>query len=184
MSLQGKDLVNFFKAYPVPVLCCSIVVAGLLSFYFRSDLLDESSARLEERTKELRKIKANIAASSQLDEQLAVLANANAKFQGTAMRVSELAKNPQFFYNFEAKTGVTLTDVKQIITSAPAKIAADSYFVIPFNITAEGEFKQLLKFMRNLEHGDNVCRVTSASMTPSQNSKLMLSFNIEVLGLR
>jgi hypothetical protein len=184
MSLQGKDLANFFKAYPVPVLCCSIVVAGLLSFYFRSGLLDESAAKLEERSKELKKIKANIAASSQLDEQLEVLTNANAKFQTTAMRVSELAKNPQFFYNFEAKTGVTLTDVKQIVTSAPAKLPADSYFVIPFNITAEGDFKQLLTFVRNLEYGENVCRITSASLSPSLNSKLMLSFNIEVLGLR
>lgn len=184
MSIQGKDIVNGFKSYPVPASCFIIVLVALLSFYFRADLLTETADKLEGRNKELKKLKANIAASTQIDDQLAVLTKANEKFQATAMRVSELAKNPQYFYNLESQTGVTLSDVKQIVTSAPAKLAPDAYFVIPFNITAEGEFKQLIKFMRTLEYSQNVSRVTSVSMSPSLGSKLSMSVNMEVLGLR
>lgn len=184
MSIQGKDVVNGFKSYPVPATCFIVVLVALLSFYFRSDLLGETADKLEGRNKELKKLKANIAASAQLDDQLAVLTKANEKFLNTAMRVSELAKNPQFFYNLESQTGVTLADVKQIVTTAPAKLAPDSFFIIPFNITAEGDFKQIIKFMRTLEYSQNVTRVTSIAMTPGQGSRVSMSVNLEVLGLR
>jgi hypothetical protein len=184
MSIQGKDIVNGFKSYPVPATCFIIVLVALLSFYFRADLLSETADKLEGRNKELKKLKANIAASVQIDDQLAVLTKANEKFMATAMRVSELAKNPQYFYNLESQTGVTLADVKQIVTSAPAKLAPDSYFVIPFSVTAEGEFKQLIKFMRTLEYSDNVSRVASVAMSPTQGTRVSMSVNMEVLGLR
>jgi hypothetical protein len=184
MSIEGKDIADFFKRYPIPALCGIIVFGGLVSFYFRSGKLEEVTAKREEKVNQLKRYKGNVIASAQLDEQLSALEKANQQFFNSAIRVTELAKNPQMFYTLEKETGVTLLDVRQLVTTAPAKAAADSFMVIPFSVTAEGEYKQLITLLKRLEFGQQITRVGSASLSPAQNGRLSLSFTIDYLGIR
>ncbi len=184
MSIEGKDIAGVFKRFPIPVVCGAIILTCLMSFYFRSGMLDEVTAKREERSKELKRFKNNVVAAVQLDEQLAALEKSNQQFLASAIRVTELAKNPQIFYNLEKETGVTMVDVRQLVTTAPGKAAADSYMIVPFSVSAEGEFKQLLTLLKRLEFGQQVTRISSASLSPAQNGRLSLSFTIDYLGLR
>ena len=183
MSIQGKDIIQIVRKYPVPAVCLMLLVSAGIALYFRFSLLEEANTTLEERSAELKKYKSNIAASAQLDSQLAVLLKASAQLQTAVIRITELAKNPQFFYSLEKETGVKLTDVRQMVFSAP-KGPADTFIVVPFTIAAEGEYSNLLTFLKRLEFGNNIVRISSASLAPTQGTKLSLSITVDVLGLR
>jgi hypothetical protein len=184
MSIEGKDITGLFKRYPIPAVCLTVFFAGLAVFYFRFGVLNEMTVKLEEKTTELKRYNLNIEAAKQLDEQLASLVKANQQFQGSAIRVTELAKNPEIFYTLEKETGATLIDVKQLVTTAPSKAAPDSYMIIPFTVTADGDFKQLISLLKRLEFGQQVGRISSASLSPSQSGRLALNLTIDCLGTR
>jgi len=184
MSIEAKDISGLFKRFPIPAVCLTVVCAGLAVFYFRFGVLNEVTAKLGEKTTELKRYNLNIEASKQLDEQLAALVKANQQFLGSAIRVTELAKNPEIFYSLEKETGAKITDVRQLVMTAPAKAAPDSYMIIPFSVAAEGDFKQILSLLKRLEFGQQIGRINSASLIRSLDGKLALNLTIDCLGTR
>lgn len=184
MSIQASDLTRILKKFPIPVICAVLGLSGLLMLYFRSEKLGESASNLEQRTKELKRLRGNITASAQIDEQLATLEKADKQFTSSAVRVSELAKNPEIFYAFWRENGLGLPDVKQLSTSAPPNTVDGVYFVIPFTVNVEGEFKTIITFLKHLEFGQQVNRISSASISPTQGQRVSLNFTIEYLGLK
>ncbi len=183
MSIQGKDITRIVKKYPLPSACLLVLIIAVMAFYLRTDLLIEANSKLEERSTELKRYKTNLAASAQLDTQLLVLQKANAQLQASAIHITELAKNPQFFYSLEKETGVKISDVRQMATSA-AKGPLDAFIVVPFTIVAEGEYINILNFLKRLEYGNNIVKISTASLDPFQQTKLSLTITVDVLGLR
>jgi hypothetical protein len=183
MSIQGKDILYFFKKYPVPAGCIALLVVVCLTFYVRSGQLAEATAMLDQRSAELKRYKANVAASAQLDTQLEILQKANAQFRQSSIYIGELAKNPQIFYSLEKETGVKMSNVKQLSTAA-ANGPADDFITVPFSVVADGDLTQLLVLLKKLEYGQQVIHISSASLNVGSGNKLSLSLTTEILGLR
>jgi hypothetical protein len=184
MSIEGKDIANLFRKFTVPTIAVILAISSLIVYYFRSDLSVESNAKFEQSTAQLKRLRDNISAASQLDDQLSVLENANKRLGKTAMRLTELAKNTQIFYNLEKEIGFKLVDVSQLVKSAPNKSSNDIYIVIPFDVTVEGDFKQIMMFLKRLEYAEQVTRIKTASISPAQGTTLSLSLTIDFIGLR
>jgi len=184
MSIEAKDISLLVKKYPIPCGCLLLILSAALFLYFRAGQLESVTSKLDDSSKELKRLKANITAGSQIEDQLAVLVNANKVISSEALKITELATNPAMFYSLEKQSGITLTDLRQLVTSV-GKGPLDEYIVIPFSVVAEGEFNQLMVFLKSLEYGNKVVRITNASLSPiGAATKLNLSFSIEVLGLR
>ncbi len=185
MSLDLNSLVKYFKRNLTIVGCGALMVGLLVVLYFRADQPAKLSATLEERSALLRKLKANVVNSAHLDSQVRVLSGLNQSIAANALRVGDLAQNLKLFYDLESHTGVRLTDVRPLNLAAAPKTAPSTFYVaIPFAITVDGDYRQLIAFLKGLETGHAFCRILSASIPASVEDKQRVTLNIEVLGVR
>ena len=185
MSIDSKAFVEFCRRNVLLSACVgsSLVLLGFL--YLRLDEPDRLQTALDERAGHLRKLKANITNSNQLDNHVRDLAAVNQDIAQNALRVGDLAQNLKVFYELEAKTGVKLIDVRPSTLAPPGKDAGPgSYATIDFAVTIQGEYEQLLEFVRQLEGGRQFCRLSQANISASEDSSQRLSFNLQILGVR
>lgn len=185
MSLKTQDLVAAVKKYPVIFASVALIVGLTLSIVYRQDGLPAANARLEERTKVGNRLRLNVVNSAQLVEQRQALVNANAAVAARLIRAAELANNQQFFYRIEAETGTRYKDLKQLPPVAAVK-GSSTYVAVPYNLIVEGNYGQLLRFLRRLENSAPFCRVSSATLSREASDinepMLTLTLGIELLG--
>lgn len=185
MSLTGADLVAFFRKHPVGVGSGVLAIALGLAAYFRLDLIPAAEAELEQKTSEGERLKANLKHSAQLREQFDAVASANRDIEGRAFRLGQLTANLQYFYRLEAETGTKLIDVRQQ-SPAPAKGPAPKYLRIPYALSVQGDYAQVVAFLRRLERGPHFCRIVGATVAPAPAvgpEAVTLALNLEILGL-
>jgi len=184
--MTTADLLGHIKKHPLGfgcgVLC--IILGGFL--YFRADAEGEKQAEYEAKSVEAARIVSNVTTSKNLPEQVAEIQALANDLEGRLVRGSQLAANQQFFYKLEKDTEVKLVDVRQ--NSVPKK-AGGTYQGIPFNVTVQGPYKQVMTFLNRLENGPHLCRFTGAvfgKMTPGGDAALQngitLTLNLELLG--
>lgn len=182
MSLTGKDLQAKIKKHPVAfasLLLSLVLVAGL--FYRRADL-PAKEEELAQKSAEGERLKTNIQYNAQLQEQYEAVAAANREIEAQAIHVGSLATNLQYFYKIEADTGVRLLDLRQMTPpSRGTGAAATKYLRVPYTLSAQGRFPEIISFLRQVESGPHFTRINNASLSGS--ATLTLALGIEVLGL-
>lgn len=196
MSSKIEDLVGGIKRRPFLSVCGALVVALALVLYFRAGRPAELRARLDEREKEFSRLNNNVKFSAQLDTQLTALREANALIEAGALRPGELAGNQRLFLRLEAESGAKLVDLRQLAVSPPASAPAKApakgatapvagvYASIPFSVTIQGEYPQLMDFLKRLEHGPTLSRLTSAQISQPAEGGRSISITAELLGFR
>jgi hypothetical protein len=183
--MTSADLVASVKKQPVGfgcgVLC--IVLGALL--YFRSSVIDEKQTEYETKSAEAAKILSNVGISKNLPEQVAEIQAFAKEMESRLVHAGQLAVNLQYFYKLEAENEVKLLDVRQ--NSIP-RGAALSYVGIPYNLTVQGSYKQVLAFLYRLENGRHFCRFSAVNFVKSTGSEgaaqnvVTLTLNLELLG--
>lgn len=188
--MDSADLIATVKKHPVGVACgvICLVCGGLL--YFRSGKIDEYRAEYDAKSGEASAILANVRNSEKLAAQVTEIQAFSKELDSRLMRTGQLAANLQYFYKLEAETEVKLIDVKQ--GNSP-KAGKSLYVGIPFSVSAQGSFKQVLAFLQKLENGPHFCRFTSGNFgkttTGAESAAggdltgTTLSINLEVLGV-
>ncbi|MBI2496697.1 MAG: hypothetical protein HYV75_01790 [Opitutae bacterium] len=177
--MTAADLLALLKKHPIGSACglLCVICAGLL--YLRSSKIDESRGEYEAKSAEATAILANVRNAEMLPAQVAEI----------LIRASQLAVNLQYFYKLEAETEVKLLDVRQ--GTAP-KAGKSLYTPIPFNVSVQGSFKQVLAFLQKLENGPHFCRFSTVSFGKSAAGSeaaradatgTTLSLNLELLGV-
>lgn len=185
MNLTGKNLIEVVKKHPLGVGCVFLSIVLLAIIYFRSGKSAEVEARLESVSATGQRLKTNISYSVQLNRQLESLTEAMDIVQERAIRPGELAQNLQYFYKLESDSGVTLVDLRPlnpIIPARPKKAPASAFVSMPFNVGVQGEFGNVMAFLRNLENGGRFSRITSATLKPSGGTSVGLTLSVELLG--
>lgn len=185
MSLETKDIVNFWKRSPVLCVCIVLFTALLLSLYFRIGARDELETSLADQTKLRNKLAANVKYGTGLTDQTERLRRVNALLASNTLKSGELALNQQFFLRLEADTGIKIVDLRPFPVPAPAKdAAADAFVPLSFGLNVTGDYAQLMTFLKRLEQGPTLCRVRSASLSYSSTEAQTLSLTVDLLGLR
>lgn len=96
------------------------------------------------------------------------------------IKEGELAENLGYFYQLETVSHAHLTQLSQL-TAQPA--APDAHFIaIPFAIRAAGSYRQVMRFLHELESGPRLCRVTSYTLGGDGDDHVQLELNVEMLG--
>lgn len=185
MSLDSKAVVDYCKRNTLLSACLGLIFLLLVILYFRFDEFARVEANLAERSAILKKLKANVSNSAQIDAHLRDLTAVNQGIASSALRVGDLAQNLKLFYELESSTGVKLIDVRPTgVPPAPKGAAPKSYVPIPFALTIQGDYAQLMNFLRQLESGRELCRINQANITASEEDTQRISIIIDVLGVR
>lgn len=186
--MTGADLTALFKKHPIACVAGLVCVACGVAMYFRSGALGEAQARFEEKDGEAKKIAANVRSAAGLAEQTEEMKEAGRQFESRLVRAGQLASNLQFFYRLEAETGVKLLDVRQNPIPAPrAGGPRPTYAPVPFGMSVQGTYPQVLAFIRRIESGPHFARFTNVTFTKSTAEKdvtdlMNVSIAVELLG--
>jgi Tfp pilus assembly protein PilO len=192
MAITNEQVVQLLKRYPLPTLCGACVLAAFLAAYFRMDAISAEEQQLETVTQELNRYGTNNKHGAQLQAQVSKLSGILQKVDERAPRLGSLASNLQYFYRLEADTGVRLNDVRQLSPELKKdkKTKSDTYVAIPFSLTMEGSFTQMLAYLRSIEAGIHFHAFKSVQVNPSVVSSggesadlvLQMTIQVELLG--
>jgi hypothetical protein len=182
------DLLANFKKQPIGSVCgaLAIILAGLL--YFRNDLIAENQASAEAKAAEAAQILSNTRHAEGLAKQVEQM---QAFGKDTRLiRAGQLGINLQYFYKLEAENQVKLLDVRQ---GLPPKVSKGLYLGIPYNLSVQGSFKQVVSFLQHLENGPHFCRFITATYSKAASAGVdapsgaaggvTLNLTLELLGL-
>lgn len=187
--MTGADLIALAKKHPVGVACLLVIIACGVALYFRADAISVSQAEYEAKSAEAAKMISNVANAPGLPEQLAELQELGQEIDARLVKAGQLAVNLQYFYKLEADHGVKFLDVRQNSPVRPARGAAPktNFVPVPFSLSVEGNYDQLVKFLTDLQNGRHLCRINSAvfskgNLTSSGSPVMTLALSVELLG--
>jgi hypothetical protein len=183
MSFSSEEVLTSIKKNPISVGCAVLTIALLVVTYVHSGRSDQLETQLEQTSAEAAKLALNLKNASQLKEQFDALMAAKKEIEARMIRAEDLTTNQQYFYKLEADSGVKLLDNPRQ-SSGLKRDAKVGYQPTGFSLTVQGEYRQLLTFLRRLESGSRYCRVLTASCNaPADRSPvLVLNLNLELLG--
>jgi len=186
MSIETKDLVSAAKRRPLLSVCVVVAVTLLLILYFRKDSISEAKIALEERDKVMRGLALNIKNAENLDQQTVVLRRVNTMIANSSLVVGDLALNQQVFLVLETEVGIKLLDIRPSTVRPLAKNEApDAYVPMPFTLTVSGSYPNIIAFIRRLERGPVLGRITSLAMSEApQDTDYTINLSIELLARR
>ena len=77
-----------------------------------------------------------------------------------------LATNLQFFYRLEQDLELTIIDIRQgALGTGPPNA---TYLAVPYIVSVQGTYLQLLDFLQKLEQGDRLVQFVSANFSPGR----------------
>lgn len=187
--MTTADLLSLAKKHPISAACLLVVLACGAALYFRSGQVEASQAEYDARAAESAKMISNVTNAPGLEEQLAEIQGLTKELDARLVRAGQLAVNLQYFYKLEADHGVKLLDVRQNALPRNPRGPKTIYTPVPYSLTAQGSYEQLVKFLAQVEHGRHFCRINSLVLTkaggvgPAATQDLNLALNLELLGL-
>jgi Tfp pilus assembly protein PilO len=187
--MTTADLVPFIKKQPVGMACLVVTLLCGGALYYRSDAIAVSQAEYEAKSAEANKMLGNVKGAPGLAEQVAEIQALAKDLDSRLVRSSQLAVNLQYFYKLEADHGVKLLDVRQnplVVRRGPKT----TYTPVPFSLTVQGSYAQLVKFLGELQNGRHLCRIGSATFTQTGGTgdgtafapDVTLTINLDLLG--
>lgn len=181
--MSTADLIAALKKHPIGFGCALLSIVFGVLIYLRSGNISEGQAELEARSSEAANMVANIRNSTSLTEQVAEVQSQTKELEGRLMKAGQLAVNLQYFYKLETENEVKLVDVRQ---NTLPKNSKGLYTGIPFNVTVQGSFSQVMNFLNRLQLGRHFCRINTANFSKTTGNAggalINLSLSLELLG--
>lgn len=187
--MSSADLIALIKKQPIGFGCAAVSVCLALLLYFRSGKVAESQATFDAKSAEAALILSNVRNSANLAEQVAEIQTLTKELDGRLVRAGQLAINQQYFYKLEAENEVKLLDVRQ---GTLPKATKSLYTGVPYSVSVQGSYKQVLDFLQRLENGSHFCRFNSVVFSKVAASgddavqgptNMSLTLNLELLGV-
>jgi Tfp pilus assembly protein PilO len=183
--MNATSLITAAKKQPIGAICGAVCLICAVLLYIRGDKIDESQAMYDAKAAEAARIMANVRNSAKLPEQLVEIQAYAKDLESRLVVAGRLAVNLQYFYKLEAENEVKLVDIRQ--NSIPTnKIGKSLYTGVPYAVSVQGSYKQVISFLARLEGGRHFCHFTNVSLNKSQvggvPDAMTLTLGIELLG--
>ncbi len=183
--MTSADLLALIKKHPAGFVCLLLCLVSGAVIYLRYGNISASQTELEAKSAEAAKMIANIRNSAGLTEQVAEIQGHTKELGARLLKASQLADNLQYFYKLETENEVKLVDVRQ--NALPRNTKATAYVGVPFNVSVQGSYTQVMNFLNRLQNGRHLCRINTANFTKvaaagSAGPLVNLSLNLELLG--
>jgi Tfp pilus assembly protein PilO len=183
--MTSADLLALLKKHPASFVCLLLCLAAGAVIYLRYGNISASQTELESKSAEVAKMTANIRNAAGLPEQVSEIQGYTKELESRLLKASQLAVNLQYFYKLETENEVKLVDVRQ--NALPRNAKASAYIGVPFTVSVQGSYTQVMNFLNRLQNGRHLCRITVANFTKvaetgSAGPLVNLSLNLELLG--
>ena len=185
-----NQIVDQLKRYPIAVVAAVILILCLGVGFLRGDVVDELSTQETELVTRLGTINENVKNSNNLEQDAATLEGYVASIDERLFNRRARSINTAFFYSFEDKTKILISDVNQLSSEDPALVKGGPhelklYSGISYEISASGTFQEILGFIYEIYKANALMRVADLQLDTAERSATpgVLSARLRVIVL-
>ena len=183
--MNASDIFAGAKKQPIGVACGAVCLICAVMIYLSGDTIDESQQNYDAKAAEAAKVAANVRNSANLTEHVAEIQSQTKELESRLVQAGQLAVNLQYFYKLEAENEVKI-DIHPGTISAAAKSGKADYIGVPYSLSVQGTYKQVMAFLYRLEAGRHFCRFLNVNLNKNASGggadAMNLSLSIELLG--
>ena len=161
-----------------------VLLLGAVSFW-RADALAAAEKQLAAKQVLTNRLGRNVKQAAQLPEQAAALSAARQAIEARILRGAEIGPHAEFFYRLEREAGVKLTELRPQAAPPPPKGAAPRVIPVPFTLSIQGSWPQVLTFLELLEADDRYVRVQTMNVVANPANRqeaLSATVAVELVG--
>jgi Tfp pilus assembly protein PilO len=185
VSALLQQLLVFFRRYPFVIACSAIAILLWVANYFIWQRHKELAIAHQTQQRAGEDMLQSLTNHSRITEELKVVRDALAFIEKNLIHEGDLPENMGYFYQIETASRIRLQALNQLSSMPPPPEQA--YKTVPFTLRTTGSYRQVLRFLRELETGPRLYKVQTYSMTqgsvPGANeaAPITLELTIEVL---
>lgn len=160
----------------------------------RANQLSKLSSQEAELNAKLDKIKLNIKHSANIEQDIQKLNELVGTIDERLFIGEERSTNIDFFYSFEERLNIVISEVKQLAESNVrfSKDGSDElklYSVVDYDVTVSGSFYEILRFLYEIHRIDSIMRVSDFQIDVTgdrsgESGKLLAKVRISVLATK
>jgi Tfp pilus assembly protein PilO len=175
-----QQFIGLFRRYPLVSICTALTILLCTASYFLWQSQQQLSGSHDSVRRNGEDMLLSLSGLPRVSSELTSVKEAADFISANLIREGDLAENLGYFYQLDTLSKIHLQQLGQL-SSQPA--ASDAPFVaIPFSLRASGTYRQVMRFLHELETGPRLCRVTTYTLTGGEDEKVQLDLSLEMLG--
>jgi Tfp pilus assembly protein PilO len=183
-----QQLLVFFRRYPFVIASSAIAILLWVANYFVWEDHKQLATNHQAEQRKGEDMLQSLTNHGRITTELAAVKEALAFIDQHLVNEGDLPENMGYFYQIEAASRLRLQALNQL-SSMPAP-AEQAYKTVPFTLRTTGSYRQVMRFLRELESGPRIFKVQTYSMTQSGSgpaaandapAQVSLDLTIEVL---
>jgi len=162
MSAFLQQLLGFFRRHPFVIICSAIAILLWVANYFiwqRHKELVESHQTLQRNGEDMLQSLTN---HSRITAELATVKEALGYIEANMIHEGDLPENMGYFYQLETASRIRLQALNQLSSMPPPP--DQPFRTVPFTLRTSGSYRQVLRFLRELETGPRLYRVQNYTL--------------------
>jgi Tfp pilus assembly protein PilO len=144
--------------------------------------MSDLQVALEERSNLMRKLTTTVKNAAELEKHTEKLREVVDAITVSALTDGELAANQRLFLRLEADSGVKIIDLRpQGVVPAGA---GSSFVFMNFSLSVSGDYRQIMLFLKKLEHGSTLSRIINTTLSSNEQSGESAILSVDLLGVK
>ncbi len=182
---------NILQRYRFASAAAGLAVIFAGAYFFRGGALTSAQAECDTLEAEGKKTERNVRNAKDLEKHIAAMQRGVTQLESKLARVDDVSGSQEYFYGLEGASGVRVTVLRPL--GLPKGNAAATYQPVGFNVVVEGEYGQLIAFLRSLENGARLFRLQDfsvqraaggSSTDPAAKPRDVLTINLQLLAAK
>jgi Tfp pilus assembly protein PilO len=158
-----QQLLVFFRRFPFVIACSAIAILLWVANYFIWQKHKELSVSHQSQQRAGEDMLQSLTNHGRVTSELASVKEALAFIDQHLIHEGDLPENMGYFYQLETASRLRLQSLNQL-SSMPAP-PEQSYKTVPFTLRTSGTYRQVLRFLRELETGPRLYKVQTYSLS-------------------
>ncbi len=159
-------IIDKLRDYPIAVIGALVFVGCVAVVFVRGDVVADLSVQETELIARIQTINKNVIASKNLEQDVESLLGYVATIDARLFNRNERSINTAFFYSFENKLDIIISNVSQLTDEDPALIKGGPnelslHSGIVYEVRVDGTFQEILGFMYEIQKADALMRITN-----------------------
>ena len=159
-------IIDKLRDYPIAVIGALVFVGCVAVVFVRGDVVADLSGQETELIARIQTINKNVIASKNLEQDVESLLGYVATIDERLFNRNERSINTAFFYSFENKLDIIISNVSQLTDEDPALIEGGPnelslHSGTVYEIRVDGTFQEILGFMYEIQKADALMRITN-----------------------
>ena len=159
-------IIDKLRDYPLAVIGALVFVGCVAVVFVRGDVVADLSGQETELIARIQTINKNVIASKNLEQDVESLLGYVATIDERLFNRNERSINTAFFYSFENKLDIIISNVSQLTDEDPALIEGGPnelslHSGTVYEIRVDGTFQEILGFMYEIQKADALMRITN-----------------------